>query len=176
MKKSILLLFILSCTASSLWSQCINIAPVGCRFSCVPVTYTGGAPDTAAYFWSSSCGTFANPTQQDPGNLCLLFPGTCTVQLVVIEFGMAPDTCTAEIIVFDNPDGIMEGDTTICSGDCAPISVIFSSGTPPFTYQVDDGFSSPYILPPPPSIPFLCVHNFQLPIPYSALQMLLDAQ
>jgi hypothetical protein len=57
-----------------------------------------------------------------------------------LELGMAPDTCTAEIIVFDNPDGIMEGDTTICSGDCAPISVLFSSGTPPFTYQVDDRF------------------------------------
>jgi len=140
MKKSILILFTLLSSALSLWSQCINVAPVGCRFSCVPVTYTGGAPDTAAYFWSSSCGTFANPNQQDPGELCLLFPGTCTLQLVVLELGMAPDTCTAEIIVFDNPDGIMEGDTTICSGDCAPITVLFSSGTPPFTYQVDDGF------------------------------------
>lgn len=142
MKKLTLILSCLILILPSLRSQgnCINVAPIGCRFSCVSATYTGGAPDTAGYFWSASCGTFTNPNQQDPGSLCLLFPGTCTLQLVVIEIGQDPDTCTAEIIVFDNPDGVMEGDTTICSGDCAPISVFFSSGTPPYTYQVDDGF------------------------------------
>jgi hypothetical protein len=141
MKKYILLLCSLILASPFLWSQgnCINVTQAACRFSCVPVTYTGSAPDTATYFWSSTCGTFTNPNQQNPGNLCLLFPGTCTLQVIVLQNGQAPDTCTAEIIVLDNPDGIMEGDTTICSGDCAPISVLFSSGTPPFTYQVDDG-------------------------------------
>src|SRR5262245_13305203 len=82
--------------------NCIEAPAVGCRFSCVDVIYTGSAPDTAAYFWSSSCGTFPNPNQQDPGDLCLFFPTTCTVQLVVIEEGQEPDTCLAEIIVLNN--------------------------------------------------------------------------
>jgi|GEM_PF-5287311 len=141
MKRSILIFCISILAYPILWSQgnCINVTPAACRFSCVPVTYTGPAPDTATYFWSSTCGTFTNPNQQNPGNLCLLFPGTCTLQVIVLQNGQAPDTCTAEVIVLDNPDGIMQGDTSICSGDCASISVLFSSGTPPFTYQVDDG-------------------------------------
>jgi hypothetical protein len=61
---------------------------------------------------------------------------------VVIEEGLAPDTCATEIIVLNNPDGIMEGDTTICSGDCASISVFFPSGVAPYMYQVDDGFTT----------------------------------
>ncbi len=141
MKKSFYLLCSILLAASLLRAQgnCIDVAQAACRFTCVPVTYTGAAPDTASYFWSSTCGTFTNPNQQNPGNLCLLFPGTCTLQVIVLQSGLAPDTCTAEIIVLDNPDGIMSGDTTICSGDCTPIMVLFSSGTPPFTYQVDDG-------------------------------------
>jgi len=132
-------LIILGLANVSSQGNCINVAPIGCRFSCVPVMYTGSAPDTATYFWSSTCGTYTHPNQQDPGDLCLLFPGTCTLQVIVLQVGLEPDTCTAEIIVFDNPDGLMEGDTTICSGDCTPITVLFTSGTAPFTYQVDDG-------------------------------------
>jgi hypothetical protein len=104
MKKFTLILSCLLLGLPALWSQgnCINVAPVGCRFSCVPVTYTGSAPDTAALFLVSFLWHIGQSKPTGPGNLCLLFPGTCTIQVVVLENGQAPDTCTAEIIVFDN--------------------------------------------------------------------------
>ncbi|HJW27675.1 MAG TPA: hypothetical protein VJ508_00320 [Saprospiraceae bacterium] len=120
-------------------SNCISAPPIACQFECLTVSYTGSAPPSATYTWTTTCGIFPNPNQQDPGQLCVVFTGACTIQLIVQESGQVPDTCTAEVIVFPNPDGLIEGDTTLCSGDCAPLVVQFFAGQPPFAYQVDDG-------------------------------------
>ena len=72
------LLFTLFRSALSLWSQCINVAPVGCRFSCVRLHRR--SIEAALISGQASCGTFTNPNQQDPGDR-LLFPGTC-IQLL----------------------------------------------------------------------------------------------
>ncbi len=104
--------------------------------------YVGSQPPTASYTWTSTCGTFTNPNQQNPGNHCFLTIGLCTLQVIIVQLGQAPDTCYAFVEVNPIPDGTIEHDTMICPGDCAFLIVYFFSGTPPFVYQVDDGFNS----------------------------------
>jgi len=120
---------------------CISVMPAVCEGDCVNVTYVGPHPPTAIYSWTSTCGTFANPNQQQPGLHCFNFPGLCTLQVIVIPPGTAPDTCTVFVEVSPAPDGEITDDTEICLPQCATLTVNFFSGTPPFIYQVDDGSS-----------------------------------
>lgn len=141
MKKLLLPLFFCISSISLLMAQgnCISVDPDACRNECLPVTYTGPHPPTANYSWTSTCGVFEHPNQQDPGNHCFVIQGVCTLQVIVTESGMSPDTCVATVNVHPLPDGLIQGDTIICSGTCASLITQFFAGTPPFTYQLDDG-------------------------------------
>jgi hypothetical protein len=133
-------LFMLMQTES--WSQdtCISAPLSLCIGDCAAIIYTGSAPSSATYTWTSSCGTFEFPNQQNPGMHCFLSSGLCTLQVIIEEPGLMPDTCEVLVEVHALPDGIIGNDTTICSGSCVPLYINFSAGTPPFVYQVDDGF------------------------------------
>lgn len=141
MKRSLLIFLVLRICTPVLQAQfdCIQVDPLVCLSECVPVTYIGTITPGATYTWSSTCGTFTNPAQQDPGMHCFSITGICILQVIIQVSGMAPDTCAVDVLVNPFPDGVIEGDTTICSGTCAPLVTTFLSGAPPFTYQIDDG-------------------------------------
>jgi hypothetical protein len=133
-------ILVLSAWRSNAQDTCIVADTIVCLNSCMPITYNGPGSDTATYAWTSNCGTFTNPASKQPGDHCYLFMGNCILQVIVTEPGMDPDTCSIEIVVASNPDGVLDGDTTICAGHCTSLITQFLSGTPPFAYSIDDGF------------------------------------
>ncbi len=117
-------------------SNCISTVATACLGECHAVTYVGNASPNANYQWSISCGTITNPTQQNPHTACFLTPGICTIQLIVQEPGLPPDTCVVEVNVFPVPQGDLTlSRDSICLGDCVILQLNLK-GTPPFSFQI----------------------------------------
>ncbi len=122
-------------------SPCIDAPSDACLGDSVIVTYVGSASPRASYRWTSSnnCARYSNPLNQYPQTVSFTMVGNCTLNLVIQEPGLPPETCMHVVKVHPKPEAVFSAnnDTLICRGECTDLIILFS-GTPPFRFTVQD--------------------------------------
>ncbi len=101
-------------------TQCFMSPSQVCAGACGPVFYLQSDPPGTTYEWSISCGTITNPSKANPHIACFNTPGLCTLQVIILSPGEAPDTCTALIEVIAHTESFIS--ENICSGDSIEIN------------------------------------------------------
>ncbi|MEO5907458.1 MAG: hypothetical protein ABIQ11_12075, partial [Saprospiraceae bacterium] len=112
--------FLLAVIAYKGNTQCFMSPSEVCAGDCGPIFYLQSDPPGTTYEWTITCGTITNPTKANPHIACFNTPGLCTLQVIILTLGEAPDTCTAFIEVIDHAESFIT--ENVCSGDSVEIN------------------------------------------------------